>query len=55
MTITRAVLLFFCGLMLTDRLFGNGRLIQAVSDQSVQLGYKLSDEFSSLERRIAVR
>jgi hypothetical protein len=53
MTITRAVLLFFFGLLLTDRLFGNGRLIQSVSDQSVQLGYKLSDELASLERRIA--
>jgi hypothetical protein len=53
MTITRAVLLLLFGLMLTDRLFGNGRLIQAVSDQSAQLGYKLSDELSRLERRIA--
>jgi hypothetical protein len=52
-TVTRAVLLAIVGLLATDYHFGNGRLIELLTIQTAQLGHKLSDELSSLERRIA--
>jgi hypothetical protein len=36
-----------------DHQFGNGRLLQAISDQTVELGYRSSDQFSTIARRIS--
>jgi hypothetical protein len=53
MTITRAVLLFFIAILIADYRFGNGRLIEAVSAQTAEVGYRLSGALSRLEHRIA--
>jgi hypothetical protein len=53
MTISRAVMLFLVGVLAIDHFFGNGRLMDSVSAQTAQLGYKLSYELSRLQGRIA--
>jgi hypothetical protein len=53
MTLTRLVLILGAGLLFADYKFGNGRLVQSVSTQTVELGYKLNDTFSQIVRRIA--
>ena len=52
MTVPRVVLLLLACIVFADYRFGNGRLIESVSAQTTQLGYKLSDELSKLERLI---
>jgi hypothetical protein len=41
------------GLLVIDHQFGNGRLLEAMLDQSAQLVYKLDGIFSQVVRRIA--
>jgi hypothetical protein len=52
-TFTRLVLILVGGLLLIDKQFGNGQLAQSVSAQTMQLGYRLSDQFSTIVRRIS--
>jgi hypothetical protein len=52
MTSTRLVLFLAAALLLTDYKFGNGRLLQSVSAQTAEIGYKLNDTFSNILRRI---
>ena len=53
MTFTRLVLVLVAGLLVIDYQFGNGRLLQAISDQTVELGYRFGDQFSTIARRIS--
>jgi len=53
MTFTRLALILASGLLLMDKLFGNGQLVQSLSVQATDLGYRLNDTFSQLVRRIA--
>ena len=53
MTFTRLVLILVAGLLFIDHQFENGRLLQSISDQTVELGYRLSNEFSQIARRIS--
>jgi hypothetical protein len=53
MTFTRLELMLFGALVLIDYQFGNGRLIQSVSAQTVELGYRLSGQLSQIARRIS--
>jgi hypothetical protein len=41
------------GLVFVDFKFGDGRLVQSVSTQTIDLGYRLNDSFSRIVRRIA--
>jgi hypothetical protein len=54
MTFTRLALVLVAGLLVIDHPFGNGRLLQAISDQTVELGYRLGDQFSTIVRRISL-
>jgi hypothetical protein len=49
----RLVLILGAGLLFTDYKYGNGRLVESVSPQTVDLGYKFNNTFSQLLRRIA--
>jgi hypothetical protein len=53
MIFPRLLLFLGVGLLLTDHKFGNGRLLQAASVQTAELGYELNDTFSQILRRIA--
>lgn len=53
MTLTRLVLVLLAGLLTTDYKFGDGRLIQSVSAQTVELGHRLNYFFSRVVTRIA--
>jgi hypothetical protein len=53
MTLARLVLILVAGLAFTDYQFGNGRLVQSISEQAVELGYRLDDVFSQIVRRVA--
>jgi hypothetical protein len=53
MTLTRLVLILVAGLVFTDYQFGNGRLVQSISEQAAELGYKLDNVFSQIVHRIA--
>ena len=53
MTIARLVLILVGGLLLMDRQFGNGQLAQSVSAQAMQIGSRLSDQFSTVVRGIS--
>jgi hypothetical protein len=53
MTLTRLVLILGVGLVFVDLKFGDGRLVQSVSTQTIDLGYRLNDSFSQIVRRIA--
>jgi hypothetical protein len=53
MTFTRLVLILGAGLVFVDFTFGDGRLVQSVSNQTIDLGYRLNDSFSRIVRRIA--
>jgi hypothetical protein len=52
-TLPRLLLLLVAGVLLADYHFGNGRLIDKVSDQATQLMQVLNDELAQLERRVA--
>jgi hypothetical protein len=53
MTPIRLVLILGAGLLFTDYKVGNGRLIESISAQTVELGYRLNNTFSQFLRRIA--
>jgi hypothetical protein len=53
MTITRALIVLLIGLPFVDYKFGNGRLVQSVSSQTADLGYRLNDQLYALVRRIS--
>jgi hypothetical protein len=53
MTFTRLVLILGAGLLFVDYNFGNGRLMESVSAQTVDLGYRLNDTFSQIVRHVA--
>jgi hypothetical protein len=53
MTVPRVLLLLVAGVLFADYRFGDGRLIDTLSAQATQLVYKLNDEVSRLERRVA--
>jgi len=44
MTPIRLVLILGAGLLFTDYKFGNGRLVDTLSDQAIHLGNKLNAE-----------
>ena len=52
MTLTRLALILAAGLLFTDYEFGDGRLVQSISAQAVEIGYRLNDTFSQIVRRI---
>jgi hypothetical protein len=51
-TFTRLLFILVAGLLLMDRQFGNGQLAKSISAQTIQLGYRLNDQFSTMGRRI---
>jgi hypothetical protein len=51
----RLVLILGAGLLFTDYKVGNGRLLGSISAQTVELGYKLNNIFSTIVRRLAPR
>jgi hypothetical protein len=53
MTFTRLVLILVVGILFIDYNFGNGHLTDSISAQTMQLGYRLSDQFSTIVRRIS--
>jgi hypothetical protein len=53
MTLTRLIVVLAAGILFADYKFGNGRLIDSISVQTIQLGYKLNDTLSQIVRRIA--
>jgi hypothetical protein len=53
MTFPRLLLLLVAGVLFADYHFGNGRLIDTLSDQATQLVQVLNDELAQLERRLA--
>ena len=53
MTLTRLVLLLVAGLFTADYKLGDGRLIQSVWSQTVELGHRLDYQFSQVVHRIA--
>jgi hypothetical protein len=53
MTVPRLLLLLVAGVLFADYRYGDGRLINTLSDRATQLIYKLNDELSKLERRVA--
>jgi hypothetical protein len=53
MTLTRLVLILGVGLVFVDFAFGEGRLVQSVSTQTIDLGYRLNDSFSRIVHRIS--
>jgi hypothetical protein len=52
-TAARLVLVIAALLLFTDYQYGNGRLVQFLSDQAVDAGYKLNSAFSQLLHRVA--
>jgi hypothetical protein len=52
MTPIRLVLILGAGLLFTDYKFGNGRLVESVSAQTADLGYRLNETVSRIVRRI---
>jgi hypothetical protein len=52
MTLARLVLILAAGLLFTAYKFENGRVIQSVSAQTVELGYRFNDTISQIVRRI---
>jgi hypothetical protein len=53
MTVPRVLQLLVVGVLFADYRYGDGRSINALSDRATQLAYKLNDELSRLERRVA--
>jgi hypothetical protein len=53
MTVTRLVIILMAGLLITDQKFGNGRLVDSMSTQAVELGHSLENTFSKIVRRIS--
>jgi hypothetical protein len=53
MTVTRLVIILMAGLLITDHEFGNGRLVDSMSTQAVELGYSLESAFTKIVRRIS--
>jgi hypothetical protein len=53
MTFTRLVLILGAGLLFVDYKFGDGRLLQSVSAQTVDLGYALNNTFSQIVHHVA--
>ena len=53
MTLTRLMIIVTAGLLIADYKFGNGRLVDSMSTQAVELGYSLEYTFSKLVRRIS--
>jgi hypothetical protein len=53
MTPTRLIVILAVGLLFTDYKFGNGRLVDSISTQVVESGYKLNNMISQIVRRIA--
>jgi hypothetical protein len=51
-TPTRILLLFVVAIVFIDYKFGNGRLVEAISAQTVQLGRTLSDQAAIIVRRV---
>ena len=46
MTFTRLVLILTTGLLVTDYQFGTGRMLQSISDRTVELGHELDERLS---------
>jgi hypothetical protein len=53
MTPARLVLVIAALLLFADYQYGNGRLVQSLSDQAVNVGYRLNSAFSQLLHRVA--
>jgi hypothetical protein len=50
MTMPRLIVIAIACLFFVDVKFGNGRLIDSVTDQATRLGYWLNSEFDDLSR-----
>jgi hypothetical protein len=53
MTPIRLVLILGAGLLFADYKVGNGRLIESISAQTADLGYKVNNTVSQMLRRFA--
>jgi hypothetical protein len=53
MTFTRLVLILTTGLLVADYQFGTGRMLQSISDRTVELGHELNERFSFVARRLS--
>jgi hypothetical protein len=53
MTFTRLVLILTTGLLVVDYQFGTGRMLQSVTDRTVELGHELNDRLSIVARRLS--
>jgi hypothetical protein len=53
MTTTRLIVILSVGMTVIDAMFNDGRLVDALWGQGVQLGHWLNDELSNLTRQIS--